>query len=576
MKQNYAWGGNMNTKKEKKKMSIDFKFVLLAVTIIIIFCAIISPITLQNDTYYTIKIGDDIINNYGVDMQDHYSWHDNLPYYYPHWLYDVIIYLIFSLGGMKGIYISTVVLACILGTLIFFLNCKLSKNKLTSFFITLGMMYLLKDFIAARAQLVTYIMFILEIWCIEAFLDTKKTRYMISLVGIAIIIANVHSAVWPLFFVFFLPYIVSYLWTYLVSANLWYRMQIQCNNFIIKLCKNSKKNKKDKIEKCNSNIEELKNRINIANEKRNKRNENPYRIQMERNKNIKWLIFIAVICAFTGLLTPIGDMPYTYLTRTLQGKTTTYISEHLPLTLADDKFTACMLVMFLSIIVFTDTKIKLRDLFMMSGLIILAFLSRRQTSMLVLVGGLILNKLVATLFEKYDKDGSNKILKQIVTPTGTIISLLLLALIVISQYKTKKNDTFINESAYPVQAADYIIENLDVNNIRLYNEYNYGSYLLYRGIPVFIDSRADLYSPEFNGQKDNNGKYNGRDIFTDFMNISNIGVYYEDKFEEYDITHLLMSKKSKLNMFISRDSNYKEIYSDENFVLYARLNVYEK
>ena len=566
----------MNTKKEKKKMSIDFKFVLLAVTIIIIFCAIISPITLQNDTYYTIKIGDDIINNYGVDMQDHYSWHDNLPYYYPHWLYDVIIYLIFSLGGMKGIYISTVVLACILGTLIFFLNCKLSKNKLTSFFITLGMMYLLKDFIAARAQLVTYIMFILEIWCIEAFLDTKKTRYMISLVGIAIIIANVHSAVWPLFFVFFLPYIVSYLWTYLVSANLWYRMQIQCNNFIIKLCKNSKKNKKDKIEKCNSNIEELKNRINIANEKRNKRNENPYRIQMERNKNIKWLIFIAVICAFTGLLTPIGDMPYTYLTRTLQGKTTTYISEHLPLTLADDKFTACMLVMFLSIIVFTDTKIKLRDLFMMSGLIILAFLSRRQTSMLVLVGGLILNKLVATLFEKYDKDGSNKILKQIVTPTGTIISLLLLALIVISQYKTKKNDTFINESAYPVQAADYIIENLDVNNIRLYNEYNYGSYLLYRGIPVFIDSRADLYSPEFNGQKDNNGKYNGRDIFTDFMNISNIGVYYEDKFEEYDITHLLMSKKSKLNMFISRDSNYKEIYSDENFVLYARLNVYEK
>ena len=133
---------------------------------------------------------------------------------------------------------------------------------------------------------------------------------------------------------------------------------------------------------------------------------------MERNKNIKWLIFIAVICALTGLLTPIGDMPYTYLTRTLQGKTTTYISEHLPLTLADDKFTACMLVMFLSIIVFTDTKIKLRDLFMMSGLIILAFLSRRQTSMLVLVGGLILNKLVATLFEKYDKDGSNKILKQ--------------------------------------------------------------------------------------------------------------------------------------------------------------------
>lgn len=35
--------------------------------------------------------------------------------------------------------------------------------------------------------------------------------------------------------------------------------------------------------------------------------------------------------------------------------------------------------------------------------------------------------------------------------------------------------------------------------MKLFNEYNYGSYLLYKGVPVFIDSRADLYAPEFNG-----------------------------------------------------------------------------
>ena len=71
----------------------------------------------------------------------------------------------------------------------------------------------------------------------------------------------------------------------------------------------------------------------------------------------------------------------------------------------------------------------------------------------------------------------------------------------------KTNDKFIDQSSYPIKAADYILENLEIDKIKLYNEYNYGSYLLYRGIPVFIDSRADLYTPEFNGVKNEKGKY---------------------------------------------------------------------
>ena len=123
-----------------------------------------------------------------------------------------------------------------------------------------------------------------------------------------------------------------------------------------------------------------------------------------------------------------------------------------------------------------------------------------------------------------------------------------------------------------MQASDYIINNIDLSSMRIYNEYNYGSYLLFRGIPVFVDSRADLYTPQFNGVKQEDGEYEGRDIFSDYINTSNIGTYYEDKFEKYDITHVLIRKNSKLNMFISRDDNYVELYSDNNFVFYQRLS----
>ena len=39
-------------------------------------------------------------------------------------------------------------------------------------------------------------------------------------------------------------------------------------------------------------------------------------------------------------------------------------------------------------------------------------------------------------------------------------------------------------------------ENINVDEMRIFNEYNFGSYLLLNDIPVFIDSRADLYTKE--------------------------------------------------------------------------------
>ena len=113
-----------------------------------------------------------------------------------------------------------------------------------------------------------------------------------------------------------------------------------------------------------------------------------------------------------------------------------------------------------------------------------------------------------------------------ISSLGTIATLLLIILIAVVEIKPKLDDEFINPSSYPVEAAEYIKQNLDLNSIRLFNEYNYGSYLLFQDIPVFIDSRADLYAPEFNGEKGEDGKYEGQDIFSDYINTSNISKYY--------------------------------------------------
>ncbi len=480
---------------------------------------------------------------------------------------------------MLFIYLSTIILASILGILIYCINNKLTKNKLVSFVITMFSMYLLKDFIAARAQLVTFILFALTILFIENFLESKKKWYLIGIVLISIAIANIHVAVWPFFFVLFLPYIAEYIIAWIAEKNIIQRLKVFNKKDIVKSLEKKVSKQKDevkqevlkqKLEKAKESLILEQEKFEAVKQKSKQLRDKPYKIKVKKENATLWLVLVMIICAFTGLLTPLGDVPYTYLGKTMQGNTTASISEHLPLTLYNNKETMIVLALLLFMLIFTDTKIKLRDLFMITGLTYLSFMSRRQVSFPILIGGFIFSKLLTYLVEKYDAEGSKKFAQFMTTMIGRICTIAIVTLVAFAIYKPKINNQYINSSSYPVEASTWILENLDVQNIRLYNEYNYGSYLLFRGIPVFIDSRADLYAPEFNGNKNEVGKYEGRDIFSDYINISSIGTYYETKFEEYDITHVIVVKKSKLNMFLSRNSDYKELYSDNNFIIYER------
>lgn len=552
------------------------KFHVLAVFCILIFCFALTPVTFQNDTYYSITIGKHIVETGQIDMQDPFSWHEDLPYTYPHWGYDVGTYFVYQLGenigigGFAAIYIATVLLAMILGVLSYYILNKLCKNPVVSLVITMIIMYLLQDFITARAQLITYILFAFTIYSIEQFIETKKKRYAIYLIAIPILLANLHCAVWPFYFVLYLPYIVEYLLAVIGDARLYYWFEIKRNKD--KLNRLMKKGKAEEIEKQEVKIAELQVARDNASDKEKKRREHPYKVIFRKKPMVKWVIVIMIICMFTGLLTPLGEVPYTYLVKTMQGNTTQNISEHQPLVLINNRAMLITFIVYILLLIFTDTKASLSDFFMIGGLTILSFMSRRQTALFAIIAGFIFAKLVAEFINKYDKNGTKAVMEFVTTILGRIFTILVVVLLSILIYRGKEKDQFVNERSYPVAASNFILENLDIENIRLFNEYNYGSYLLYRGIPVFIDSRADLYAPEFNGTKNEEGKWEGRDIFSDYINVSSISTYYEDKMEKYEITHVIIGKNTKLNMFLSRDSNYLELYSDDYFVVYERLD----
>ena len=151
-------------------------------------------------------------------------------------------------------------------------------------------MYLLKSYIAARAQLATFIIFICVIYFIEKFIENpKKIRYSIGIVISSIIVANLHVAVWPFLFVISLPYIGEYIIAILADIIIYRKLEIFYTKITIWL---SRKNI-EKVNELNEKIEQ----IYISNEKRKEYRENqePYKIIIKRNKNVKWLIVLMLI-----------------------------------------------------------------------------------------------------------------------------------------------------------------------------------------------------------------------------------------------------------------------------------------
>lgn len=478
----------------KKKFNILVIIVLLLVAISGIYKY------LQNDTFYSIKIGEDILK-YGVDMKDHYSFHD-LQYTYPHWFYDLILSVIYKIGGFFGLYITNIIVLLLTSLCVYYFLNKHTNNKIMSLVFASILSYLIAANVTSRAQSISYLIFILEIINIEAFLKKGKVKNLVFLYFLLVLLFNVHMAVYPVYFVIFIPYIAEYL-----ISN------------IVRTC-------------------HLNNKIfNIDN------------FVFEENKNIKKLSLFLPILLTAGLLTPVGLNAYTYIFKNLNGYSVNFIVEHKPAVIMDlPEFYVVLLIFIISALVL-KIKFKLRDIFMLGGFIIMSLEACRNITLFYIMFSLFFGR----NFINYINKNKIKI---------PILPIIIIGIILcINRYNTVSKYDYTGND-YPKEAISYIKKNLNNDDVRIYNEYDIGAYLLFHDIKVFVDSRSDLYEVNFNKQE--------RAILQDtYLDYSD----YEEILDYYDITHLLLYKTKPILNYLKLDKNYKEVYSDDFYVIIERKNV---
>ena len=481
----------------KKKILL----IIFTIVVFVLVSLILCNKDMQNDTFYTIKVGQSI-EKFGVDMKDHFSFIPNLKYTYPHWLYDLGIYKIYKHLGFTGLFLSNIVLTFILCSSMFLTSYKINKNYGISLIVSLFVSAFLNPFITVRAQLASYIILLLILYFIEKLRNDGKYRNIVVIGLLSILLANIHAALYPIVLVLFLPFLVSdYLY-----------------NFI--------KPSKDSI------------------------------VVIDKPKNTKLLLLTMLVCTLCGFLS-LSGMSYTYTLLIMLGNSTSIIEEHAPTSMSNNPFLFAFLGMLVIVVLTKKFKIKLNDLFMIGGLFLLALLSLRSFALFIILSIFSFVRIFSTIEKNYLKHID--ITYALTMPRFMLIVIIILVVTSLFTFRYELKEDYVDSKSYPVEMVKYIKENIDYENMRIYNEYNVGSYLILNDIKVFVDSRSDLYMKEFN---------EGCNVFDDAADMPGNYKYVLDK---YDFTHILIRNNNSLNLLLEYLPNYKIIKMDDHFVLYEKV-----
>lgn len=513
---------------EKTIITKNRLFYLLCFLSLLSIVFILVPITFQNDTFYTIKIGERIAKEGFVHI-DNFTFLDGIAYSYPHWLYDYFIYMVYQLGGFEAIHISTMILTMILGGALLFISCAISKNRFVVFFVVFATLMNLSFNFTARAQLVTYLIFVCEYGVLYFYTQQKigKIAFFMLMMIISVLIVNVHCATWVLFFLIALPFLVEKWLSGLITAK----------NY------------------------PLSSRIMAISPKQ---------------YSALFILITLIAAVLTGFLSPLGETPFVYLIKTYQGISTSMISEHQPMILAKNIAMLIFLLEIFYLLLFTRCQFYMSELLLLLGLSILAFLSVRQAAILFLINALIAPRLLVQAFNDSCPKRLLFYTTKINTIKGVIVTLCLLVplcfvshmygssvakMTPVTDINRNKISLVTYDSDYPVKAMDYFEQNIDASSARIYTDYAFGSYALFRGYHPMVDSRADLYTFEFN-QK--------HDYLKDILMFTSYQTYYDDFFWQFDINYILLSQNESLNIYLKQDDQYPIIYEDEQFIIYQR------
>jgi hypothetical protein len=107
---------------------------------------------------------------------------------------------------------------------------------------------------------------------------------------------------------------------------------------------------------------------------------------------------------------------------------------------------------------------------------------------------------------------------------------------------------------YPLRALAYIDES-GLADKRMYNTYNWGGYLLWRGYEVYIDGRADVYLDEF---------------MDEYVLAYQLRGDWRRPLDRFDVEYILIESGASFEALLEASDEWTRVYRDDQAVIFVR------
>ena len=463
-----------------------------------VFCFLLVPILfgiirsthLDNDTWFILNYGRYILNH-GFPTVDPFTIHEGLNLVIQQWLIDILFYKVYSLFGNNSLYfiVNLVNIYLVFITYQLLMLVTNKKRNLSVLFTTIIVTLFDLYFLTSRPQIFSASLLLTELYILEKYEKTKDKRVLLFLPLLSLIMINCHASMWLMLFCFCLPFFIN---TFSFKVGKVVSVGGKKIDFIIPILG-----------------------MIIAGFI------NPY--------GIKAMTYVLTSYNIPWIYNMVGEMKIPSI-HSLVGFTSYFI----------------VFSIYLTYVVFVTKKNKIYHLLLLIGTTYLAISSNRGVLFLIISSIYPISYYIQNKFYVI-KEPSDKLKKK----AQFLFSVL--CILVLLTFLYQLNNSKVNFSNSIIDGVNDMVEQENINDIRLFCHYDDCNYAEYLGIKTYSDSRAEIFL------KANNKK---EDILKELYELGTMSDSDIEKFlEKYQFTHLIVRSYSPLYEYLVNNDNYQVIYT---------------
>ena len=493
---------------------------LIAIAVIIAFSSVYAAQAYDNDMWFILASGREIVEN-GIPMTNVFTWLPNLSTVIQQWLPDVVTYLTYSKFGIAGICAMVAIQIAALVASLLVLSRKASGGKMrleTSLILIAASIPALGSYISVRPQILTMIGITWTLVFLEAYRHTDDWKWLIGLPITMIAHINCHMAMAPsdlfIIFLYLIPDVTKIVKDIFPSFTYSFR---------------------------------------------------------DSSYGRKPLLIAFIVTCLATLINPYGLNGAMYLLSSYGAADYGgYIKEMGTITPWDSDYGMGMVLMtFIGAMAIGRNR---RDInFPGSVLLIVCTVLSYQHVRNVWLGALLSFPIAFQAFasvgcvtgdKSKDPDPifADSIMWRLICGAFAIAAVC--SCVTMSASNAEMNIGSDGTST-PKDAMDWLDENGVSKDARIFNHFNSGGYIEWRGYKTFIDARPELFEPSITGVDEH--------YYREYVDTSTGDGSYSDMLDKYSFDFLVVNDDTSLYNDLLSDKGYVDVCDGSGYALFKRI-----